>query len=190
MRCRMKKFEIEKTEIVGLNILRLSKHSDTRGSFQKIFSAVDYSELGLSQNIKQINRSYSKKRGTIRGMHFQKWPYTEAKYVTCISGSIFDVAVDLRKNSKTFCCWSSQVLTSGKGQVFCIPPGFAHGFQTLEDNVEVLYLHTEEYVPNSEDGIAPNDPRIAIDWPLDVTIISDRDASFVHIDEYFEGINI
>ncbi|NOR68610.1 MAG: dTDP-4-dehydrorhamnose 3,5-epimerase, partial [Methylomarinum sp.] len=127
-------------------------------------------------------------KGAIRGLHFQYPPYTEMKIVRCLKGKIFDVAVDLRKDSSTLLKWHSEILTPDNNKMMVIPEGFAHGFQSLESESEVLYLHTAEYQAEFEGGVLFNDPKLNIQWPIEYTDISDRDRNHPLIDEYFTGL--
>jgi len=176
------------TSIEGLKIIELEPFIDDRGKFFRIFCENELKEIGHSKKIVQINQTQTKEKGTIRGMHFQYPPKAEIKIIKCLHGSIFDVAIDLRKNSPTFLKWHSEILTSDNMKVFYIPEGFAHGFQTLEKNVELLYLHTEFYHPEYEGGIRYNDSMVNIEWPLEIKDISERDKNFKLINKDFKGI--
>ena len=152
------------------------KFVDERGYFSEIFNIREYKKLGIEDQFVQDNRSFSKKTGTVRGLHFQSPPYEQSKLISCTRGSIFDVAVDLRKNSPTFGKWTAHELTYDNGCQLFVPFGFAHGFMTLEDNTEVIYKCSNYYNPESEQIIKWNDPDIDIKWPLNIkTIISNRD---------------
>ena len=124
-----------------------------------------------------INISETNKKGTLRGLHFQKYPFQEIKIIRCIKGKIFDVAVDLRKDSKSFLQYESIILEEGDNKAFVIPEGCAHGFQTLKDNCSIIYIHSKQYSKESEDGVNYLDPRLNIKWPEKVTFISNRDKS-------------
>ena len=128
----------------------------------------------------------TKQKGTIRGMHFQRSPMAEIKIVKCLNGSIFDVMIDMRSNSSTFLNWYGERLSAENMKMMYIPEGFAHGFQTLEKNSELLYLHTESFSPKYEGGVRFDDPDLAIDWPLPVTDISERDRGLPLISELRE----
>lgn len=149
--------------------------TDNRGSFSRFFCKKTLSELSKNINIVQINSSYSKTAGTVRGLHFQSFPSQESKFVRCIKGKIFDVIVDIRKESKTFGKWQSIILDSKTQNMVFIPSGYAHGFQTLLPDCEILYLHTDYHEPELECGFHYNSKDLKINWPLDVTQISDRD---------------
>jgi dTDP-4-dehydrorhamnose 3,5-epimerase len=170
-------FKFLSTKLDGLYVIERNLIEDNRGFFSRFFCAEDYKELGFSQSIKQMNYSFTKQKGSIRGMHFQNSPYTEKKIVTCVKGTIFDVAVDMRKESPTYLHWHGEVLSADKDSSFYIPDGFAHGFQTLTDNCQLLYIHSEFYKPNAEEVLNAFDVKINIDWPLEVTVMSDRDRN-------------
>lgn len=179
---------IRKTNIKDLSIIESSPYSDDRGAFERIFCANTLSEELASKSIVQINRSFTKNRGAIRGMHFQHPPYQEQKFIRCIRGSVFDVVVDLRRGSPTFLQIHSEILSADNHLMMQVPEGFAHGFQTLQDGSELLYLHTNFYTPQSEGGVRFSDPKLNIAWPVAVTDISSRDRSFELISDDFVGI--
>ena len=184
----MSVFQIENTGLPGLKSINHKYFQDDRGSFRKIFSSGNFPESGLVGEIKQINCSLTKKKGTVRGMHFQRPPFSEVKLVSCIAGSVLDVAVDLREASPTFLKWHGQVLSRDNNNALLIPEGFAHGFQALEDNTELLYLHNQEYFPKYEDGVSPLDLMLNIKWPIEPCFLSDRDKSFDSIDQNRKGV--
>lgn len=138
----------------------------------------------------QINHSLTRKKGAVRGLHYQHPPHAESKLVMCLRGRAFDVAVDLRPDSPTFLTWHSVELSPGNRNAFSIPEGCAHGFQALEENTELLYLHTEYYTPPSEGGLNPTDPRLGIAWPLPITEISERDRSHPVLGPDFPGVRL
>ena len=178
------------TPIKDLYIIEPELNQDKRGRFYRIFCKKDFKTIEFSEDIVQINLSLTKKKGSIRGMHFQFPPKAEIKMVKCIQGSVFDVAIDLRENSPTFLKWHGEILSSENLKMILIPKGFAHGFQILEKNSELLYFHSEFYTPELESGIRYNDPKINIRWPLEITQISDRDKNFEYIHSDFKGIKI
>lgn len=182
--------EICKTTIEDLLIINSKSIQDDRGLFIRFFCKKELHKICQNNEILQINFSKTIKKGTIRGMHFQFPPKSEIKMVRCIKGSVYDVAIDLRKNSKTFLKWHGEILTPENLNMIFIPKGFAHGFQTLEENSELLYLHTEYYNPNFEGGIKYNDPKININWPLEVTQISDKDNKYKYINNNFMGLEL
>lgn len=182
------RFEIEKTALKGVSIVRRKPVEDGRGMFARLFCDDEFLQFGLIDRVCQINQSLTRHRGTIRGLHFQHPPHAEAKFVTCLRGEVFDVAVDLRRNSPTFLQWHGEVLSEKNFAGLYIPPGFAHGFQTMSDDCELLYLHSVPYRPDAEGALNAFDPATAIDWPLPVTDMSDRDRGHALITPAFAGI--
>jgi len=178
----------EETAIKDLYTVDLTPIKDDRGFFVRSFCINEFSSIRKDINIVQINHTLTTERGSVRGMHFQQPPFGETKIVRCIKGSVFDVAVDLRKDSNTFLQWYGINLSEENMKLLVIPEGFAHGFQTLDDNCEMLYLHTEFYNKEYESGIRYNDPSIGIEWKLPVSNISDRDRNHLLIDKSFKGI--
>jgi dTDP-4-dehydrorhamnose 3,5-epimerase len=177
------------TNFDGLFLIEPTVFSDERGEFYRVYCDQENSEFS-DFSVKQINHSITKEKGTVRGFHFQYEPNTEAKIVKCIRGSVYDVVVDIRKGSPTFLGVYTVELSSKKRNMLQIPKGFAHAFQTLENDSELLYLHSEFYTPANEGGLNYKDPMLDITWPLDVKNISERDElhKFLSID--FEGIEI
>ena len=161
---------------------------DSRGMFERIFCKNEFNKIGLKREIVQINHSLTKKSGSIRGMHYQIPPFAEIKMVRCIKGSVFDVIVDIRKCSETFLKWQGEILSSENMKIIYIPEGFAHGFQTLEDDCELLYFHTEFYNKNYERTIRHNDPLINIKWKIDITEISEKDKNYPLLNKNFQGV--
>ena len=178
------------TEIKGLFTIEVEPFQDHRGKFYRVYCKNELKSIGYSKELVQINQSLTKKKGAIRGMHFQYPPKAETKIVKCLKGSIYDVVIDLRNQSPTYLNWHSEILSADNMKMLYIPEGFAHGFQTLEDNSEVLYFHTEFYSPDYESGIRYDDPKINIKWPLEITDISERDKGFNPIDNDFRGLTI
>lgn len=160
----------------GLWEIRTSPNGDDRGRFTRLFCTSEFAVVRSDLRFVQVNHSVTAHRGTVRGLHFQHAPASEAKLIRCIRGSVFDVAVDLRRQSPTFGKWHAVELSADNERELFIPEGFAHGFQSLSDNVELLYQHTAPYTPNCESGLLYCDPFIAIEWPLAVTTVSERDA--------------
>lgn len=185
----MDKFFISDTSISGLKLVERRPIEDSRGSLSRIFCADELKIAGWQNPVWQINQTITKSRGTVRGLHFQHAPFAEMKLISCLRGRIWDVAVDLRKNSPTFLKWHSEELSSENYRALLIPEGFAHGFQTMSDDCELLYLHSAPYTSNAEAGIRPNDPKIGIPWPLNFYEISQRDASHPLLNDQFEGIS-
>lgn len=183
-------FKIKELPVEGLKLVEYKRVRDIRGSFEKYFAIESFSKFGWIKPIAQINRSQNFKKGTIRGLHFQYPPYNEMKLVICLKGKIWDVAVDLRKGSRSFLRWHGEFLSEDEPKAMLIPEGFAHGFQTLSDEVELLYLHSAPYMPESEGGINPFDPRLGISWPLPVSVISERDKNLPLLEQNFVGIEL
>lgn len=182
------RFDIEDTPLVGLLVLHKKRMQDHRGFFERVYCSQDLAGVLAGRSIAQVNRSMTAKPGSVRGMHFQRPPYAELKIVSCIKGSIFDVAVDLRRGSPTYLQWHAQVLSDDNGAVLVIPEGFAHGFQTLQPDCEMLYFHTAPYAPDYEAGLNVNDPALAIAWPAAIGEMSERDAAFPTVAQGFEGL--
>ena len=182
--------EIANTIIDDLRIAKFDSQVDLRGSFARLFCADKLHFIIGNRKILQINRSVTKKAGSIRGLHFQYPPNAEMKLVRCLNGKVWDIAVDLRLNSPTFLRWHAEELSSVNSKMMIIPEGFAHGFQVLEPDSELLYLHTSHYNPKSEGGMRYDDPALGIDWPLPVSDISVRDRSYIHLETSFKGIVI
>jgi dTDP-4-dehydrorhamnose 3,5-epimerase len=182
------RFDIAETSLSGLMVISRKPRRDERGYLERLYDADDLSSLFGHRIVMQINRTLTHDRGTVRGMHFQLPPYAELKFVSCLRGSVFDVAVDLRQGSPTFLEWHAAILSAENGQSLLIPEGFAHGFQTLTENCEMLYLHTEAYQPTQERGLHPEDCRIGIEWPQPVSGLSPRDAAHPRLTDEFQGI--
>ena len=170
--------ELRNTPLNGLVELLGSISCDNRGAFFNAFRAYETSFIDSwgDRGISQVNLSRSEAVGTVRGLHFQSSPYSEAKLVRCLKGKVWDLAVDIRSDSDTYGCWHGIELSPEIGNALFIPEGFAHGFQVLEPGSELLYLHSGPWVPESEKGIRWNDPHLSISWPLPVTELSDRDS--------------
>jgi dTDP-4-dehydrorhamnose 3,5-epimerase len=167
------------TKLRGAYIIDLEPHEDERGFFARTYCEREFTRLGLTACAAQCNLSYNKKKGTVRGMHYQLEPHAEAKLITCLSGAIYDVIVDLRADSSTYRRWWSTELDSRRPRsMLYVPAGFAHGFQTLDDDTEVFYQMAAFYHPESARGIRWNDPAFDIAWQkIDLTI-SERDRTF------------
>ncbi len=184
-----KKLNIILTNFDGLFVIEPNIFSDDRGSFSRVYCEKELKEIS-NISIKQINHSATKDKGTVRGMHFQYEPNSEAKMAKCIRGSVFDVVVDIRKESPTFLKTFSIELTEKNQKMIYIAKGFAHGFQTLEDNTELLYFHSTEYTPANEGALNIKDPLLNIKWPLDIINLSKRDKEHKFLDNSFKGISI
>lgn len=174
----------------GLYHLERQAFADQRGAFSRLFCKEELRALGWDAPVAQSNFSQTVHKGTIRGLHYQHPPHAEKKLVTCVAGAVFDVAVDLRKGSSTFGQWYSCELSARNNQSLLIPEGFAHGFQTLSDDVTMIYFHSTAYTPQSEAGIRWDDPDMAINWPMAPTSVSDRDQALGALAELDEGISL
>lgn len=168
----------ETTPIEGVAIIELDKRSDDRGFFARSFCREEFTEHGLDPMVEQCNISYNYKAGTVRGMHYQLPPATESKLIRCLHGSIVDVIVDLRADSPTYLQHVMVELSAENRRSFYVPPMFGHGYQTLTDDAEVLYMVNQRYTPGSERGLRHDDPTLGIDWPMPVSVVSDKDASW------------
>ena len=166
---------VESTPLQGLLVLRRQPSIDHRGSLDRLFDIDEVCSLLPGVSVAQVNRALTAQSGTVRGLHYQVPPFGDAKLVTCLAGTVFDVAVDVRRGSATFLRWFGIQLDGTKATSLLIPPGFAHGYQTLADNCEMLYVHGGCYNPEAEKGLQPNDPRIGISWPEPIVVMSDRD---------------
>jgi dTDP-4-dehydrorhamnose 3,5-epimerase len=170
------------TKLPGAYLIEVQKIEDHRGFFGRAWCAKEFEAHGLNPKIVQINTSQSKKKGTIRGMHFQAAPYGEAKFIRCTKGRIYDVIIDLRPESPTFMQWVGNELSEDNCKMVYAPEYFAHGFVSLEDNCEVYYPVTEFYTPKAERGIRWNDPAFKIDWPIPIEIFTEKDMSHPDFD--------
>ncbi|UCH52124.1 MAG: dTDP-4-dehydrorhamnose 3,5-epimerase [Chloroflexota bacterium] len=168
----------KETSLKGAYIIELEPLEDERGFFARSFCQKEFEEHGLNPRIAQCNISYNKKKGTLRGMHYQSTPYQEAKLVCCTKGAIYDVIIDLRKDSPTLKQWIAVELTAEDHRMLYVPEGFAHGFQTLKDDTVVFYQMSEFYHPEFSKGVRWNDPAFRINWPDDIRVISDRDRQY------------
>lgn len=172
----------------GLHLIERVPIGDQRGYLERLFCTDVLAQKGLNTSVAQINRTLTHRAGTVRGLHFQYPPHSEVKLVSCLRGTVFDVAVDLRANSTTFLQWHAEILSAEKHKSLYIPVGFAHGFQTLEDECEMLYLHSAAYSAASEGGISPLEPRIGIEWPGAFVEISSRDRGHRPLPADFHGL--
>jgi len=184
----MSRFTVTDLPLAGLKRVQRERLGDSRGFLQRLFCADELAMAGWIKPVAQINHTHTAKQGTVRGMHFQRPPHAEMKLVTCIQGQVWDVAVDVRSGSPTFLHWHAERLTAENGCALLIPEGFAHGFQALTDDVELLYCHSAAYAAQAEGGLNPLDPRLGIDWPLATTEMSARDAAHALITLAFEGV--
>jgi len=166
------------TALAGAFVIKPEMIKDERGFFARVWSEKEFAEHGLESRLVECNASFNLKKGTLRGMHYQLAPFAQAKLVSCLRGSIYDVIIDLRGNSPTFKKWVAVDLSANNRLMLYVPKGLAHGFQTLEDNTEVFYQMSEVYVPESASGVRWNDPAFGIEWPEDVRIIIARDTEY------------
>jgi dTDP-4-dehydrorhamnose 3,5-epimerase len=180
---------VVETEIKGVDVVETARVEDHRGSFARLFCEFDLSSVMGGRRIVQINHSRTRAVGAVRGMHFQLPPHAEMKLVRCLKGRVWDVALDLRAGSATLLKWHAQELTPRNAHMLVIPEGCAHGFQALEAESELLYLHTAPYVPAAEGGVAHDDPRLSIAWPLPVTDLSARDRAYDPLPPGFAGLD-
>jgi dTDP-4-dehydrorhamnose 3,5-epimerase len=186
----MSRFVVENTSIEGLQIIQRQPIGDARGYLERLFCVEELTILIDSRRVMQINHTLTANAGTIRGMHFQYPPHAEMKLVSCLRGEVFDVAVDLRKDSPTFLQWHAEVLSEDNHRTFCIPEGFAHGFQTLKEDCELIYLHTAAYAPKAESALNALDPMLKIAWPMPTTELASRDQNHSMITSNFSGLSI
>lgn len=166
------------TPLEGVWLVDLDRHVDERGWFARCWCQREFAEHGLDSRLAQASLSFNRRRGTVRGMHYQRAPYGEVKLVRCIRGALFDVALDLRPASPSYRQWRGFELSGESGRALYIPEGVAHGFQTLGPDTEVLYQMSTAYVPEAAAGVRPDDPAFAIAWPLPVSCLSARDAAW------------
>lgn len=167
------------TDLEGAFIIDLERIADPRGFFARAWDRNEFEEHGLETRIAQSNLSFNKRRGTLRGMHYQVAPHAEVKLVRCTRGAMYDVIIDLRQGSPTYARWIGVELTEHNGRMLYIPKGFAHGFQTLRDDTEAFYMMSEFYTPGAAAGVRWDDPSFEIEWPLgEPTEISEKDRAW------------
>jgi dTDP-4-dehydrorhamnose 3,5-epimerase len=171
-----------KTTLDGAWRIEPERRGDERGFFARTYCQREFAALGLDTNFTQQNMSVSAHRGTLRGMHLQHAPHAETKLVRCLQGAVYDVIIDLRLDSPTYRRWEAFELNADNKLMLYVPKGFAHGFQTLRDNVEVSYLVDGFYTPSAEGGVRWNDPAFAVSWPLEPTVMSDKDRNWPDFD--------
>ena len=182
--------KFHESKLKGLYVIELQPFIDERGYFVRSYCDKTLERLGITKSIKQINHSSTLKVGAIRGMHYQDPPHAELKMIRCIAGEIFDVAIDLRKDSETFLQWHGEYLRAGDFKMMIVPEGFAHGFQAIKKNSEIFYPSTASYNPQFERGILFSDKNIGIEWPLKVTDISEKDSNHKTLNREFIGLDI
>ena len=183
-------FDFIETPLEGVFRINRKPILDSRGFFSRFFCTKEFKSLGFGSAIAQINHTLTRQKGAIRGMHFQYPPHSETKIITCLHGEILDVVVDIRKGSPTFLQWHTEMLSAANQSSLCIPSGFAHGFQAMTKDCELIYLHSAPYQPDAEGALNALDPTLAIDWPMQISEVSERDSNHPFIDTKFEGIII
>ena len=186
----MARFEFHDLPLSGLKLVQRKPIADARGFFARFYCADEFRAAGVDKPVAQINHTLTRKKGAVRGLHFQHPPHAETKFVSCLSGEVFDVAVDLRSGSPTFLHWHGEILSAENQRSLLIPEGFAHGFQTLSEDCELLYLHTTPFHPAAEGALNIAEPALAIRWPLPVGEMSERDRAHPFIDNHFSGIRL
>lgn len=182
------RFDILDTPLSGLRVLQRKLIGDSRGYLERLYCSSAMEALAPGKRVVQINHTLTAQAGTIRGMHFQRPPHAEIKFVSCLRGKVFDVAVDLRHGSPTLLRWHGEILSADNHRTLVIPEGFAHGFQSLADDCEMLYFHTAAYQPEAEGGLNALDPLFAIQWPLAVASRSARDATSPMLNNDYSGV--
>lgn len=180
--------KILETPLAGLMVVESMPGHDARGAFSRLFCTRELHDILEGRQIVQINHSRTTHAGAVRGMHFQYPPHAEMKLVRALAGRVWDVAVDLRAGSPTFLAWYAEELTPQSGRMMVIPEGFAHGFQALDPDSELLYMHTAFYEPSAEGGVLYDDPRVAISWPLVPQDLSARDRNHPLLGDDFAGV--
>ncbi len=181
---------LEKIPLDGAAVIDSEPFIDHRGAFARFFCEEELAEIIGNRHIVNVNFSRTDQKGAIRGLHFQYPPKAEMKFVRCIRGAVYDVIVDVRRDSSTFLKWFGIELSAENMKMLCVPEGFAHGFQVLEESSEMLYLHTEFYSREHEGGLRYSDPVIDIEWPLEATDVSERDRDHPLLSEGFQGVVI
>jgi dTDP-4-dehydrorhamnose 3,5-epimerase len=182
--------KISEKDILGVQVIENMVFEDHRGAFSRLFCRNELNAVIGSKEIVQINHSITRQRGIVRGLHFQRSPQAEMKIIRCVRGRVFDVVVDLRKGSNTFLHWTAHELDPKNRCAMVVPEGCAHGFQSLDEDSELIYLHTAFYTPSLEGGIRYDDPRVGIKWPLKPLDVSARDQQHPLIDEFFFGLSV
>jgi dTDP-4-dehydrorhamnose 3,5-epimerase len=179
------RFEIVPTAIAGVTVLKRDVRGDERGYLERMYCTSELSGMLAGRSVVQINHTFTAEVGTVRGLHFQMHPHAETKIVSCLRGKVYDVAVDLRPESPTFLKWHAEVLSPEGHSALVIPEGCAHGFQSLTPDCQMLYFHTAAFDAASERGLDATDPRLAIVWPLPISIRSARDSNHPSVSDFF-----
>ena len=186
----MTRFDFIPTPLTGLTLVQRKAVEDHRGFLSRFYCAEEFRAAGFNKPIVQINHTLTRNKAAVRGLHFQYPPHAEAKLVSCLKGKIWDVAVDLRRDSPTFLHSHGEILSAENRKSFLIPEGYAHGFQALTEDCELIYLHTAAYYPEAEGALNASDPRLNIAWPLPIDNLSERDRSHPFISPDFPGLAV
>ena len=186
----MNRLVLHSTPIDGLHVLERDPIGDSRGFLERMFCQDSLRQFLKGKTVRQINRTLTRQRGTVRGLHFQNPPYAETKIVTCLKGKVWDVAIDLRRGSLTFLEHHAVLLAEDNNRSFLIPEGFAHGFQTLTSDCELLYFHTADYNVEFESAFNAIDPLLSIPWPEPIIERSDRDVNHPMLADNFQGVEL
>lgn len=186
----MSRFVLNQMPIAGLQVIQRQPLGDERGYLERMFCSKELQPIIGTRQISQINHTKTARRGTVRGMHLQYPPHAEMKLVSCLRGEVFDVAIDLRQDSPSFLKWHAEILSEDNHKTFVIPEGFAHGFQTLTPDCEMLYFHTTDYNTEAEGALNALDPRLAINWPQPISDRSERDKNHAMLTDDFHGIDL
>lgn len=186
----MSRFVVTDLAIPGVKLVERKVIGDSRGFLTRLFCTEELAAAGWVRPIAQINHTQTAARGSVRGLHFQHPPYAEMKLVTCTRGEVWDVAVDIRTGSETFLQWHGEYLSHENRRALLIPEGCAHGFQAITDEAELVYCHSAPYMATAEAGLHPEDPRLAIRWPLEIFDMSDRDANCPPLCAEFAGVSL
>lgn len=186
----MTTLQVRDLPLAGLKLVQRARAADARGFLARLFDAQALEAAGWRAPVAQVNHTLTTAAGTVRGLHLQLPPHAEMKLVSCVRGEVWDVAVDLRARSATFGQWHAERLSADNGRALLIPQGFAHGFQSLQDDVELVYCHSAAYAADAEWGVDAQDPRLAIAWPLPVIARSPRDSALARIATDFEGVRL
>jgi dTDP-4-dehydrorhamnose 3,5-epimerase len=181
-------FSRRDARLPGLSVLERQPSTDARGVFRRIFCPSELASMGWTGPVAQVNYSLTTRAASVRGIHFQHPPYAEDKLVSCVTGAVWDVAVDLRAGSPTFLRWHAEILSADNGRALLVPKGFGHGFQALVDGSALVYVHSAAYEAAAEGGLHPRDPAMDIRWPMDIAEISAKDAGRAFIDASFRGV--
>lgn len=184
----MSRFDFIQTPLSGLKLVQRKAIEDHRGFLSRFYCVEEFAEAGINKPIAQINQTLTRQKGAVRGLHFQHPPHAETKLVSCLKGEIWDVAVDLRNDSPTFLQWHGEILSAANRKSLLIPEGYAHGFQALTEDCELIYLHTAAYYSEAEGALNVADPRMSIAWPLPMADLSERDRRHPFISLEYQGI--